>query len=430
MYMKDKILASAETFFLALFLVALGSAPVLAAFDLEPANGIHKKRKVSIGAPREATYKQLEKAYKDIGDGNYAEALARLFKLKDRVGSRRFESAQVSQLIGHVYSSTDKYPKAIAAYQEAIDANVMPNRVHFDMLFTNAQLYNALEQPAKAMEMLREWFRWEHEPKVEAYVLGASLYQQQKRNRDAVTALNKAIALQISLGKEPKESWYRMLAFLHYELEDFPAAAKDLQWLVRHYPEKGSYWVQLSQMYVQLKKDKLGLGTLALAYRQGYLTKGSEWSQLANMYAFMEVPYASARILQKGLTKGIIKPKKSKWEQLANTWYAAHELDSALIAYKKAGEYAKDGKIDMQRAYILLDLERFTDTVSAVEKAIKKGGLKKPGEAYLVLGMALSELKKYSAAADAFRKSMKFKKTKRSANQWLKHLRQEGYITA
>jgi len=428
--MKKQNLSLPTQALLLVLSIAFAGAPALAAYDLEPANGAVKKRKVTIGAPREATYRQMEKAYKSIGDGNFPEALALLLKLRDRVQGRRFERAQVEQLIGVIYSSTDRYADAIAAYQRAIDANVMPNRVQFDMMFTNAQLFNALERPADAIKALREWFAWQHEPKVDAYVLGASLYQQEKRYRDAVTALYKAIALQHSLGKEAKENWYRMLAFLHFELEDFPASAKDLQWLVRHYPEKGDYWVQLSQMYVQLKKDQLGLGTLALAYRQGYLTKESEWMQLVNMYAFLEVPFQSARILQQGLKKGVVKANKKHWEQLGNSWYAAQEMDEALSAFKKAGSFAKNGKIDMQRAYILLDLERFPDTVEAVSKALKKGGLKKPGEAYLVLGMALNELKKYSGAADAFRKAMKYKKTKRSAKQWLNHLREEGLITA
>jgi len=62
--------------------------------------------------------------------------------------------------------------------------------------------------------------------------------------------------------------------------------------------------------------------------------------------------------------------------------------------------------------------------VGALTKALKKGGIKRKGDTYILLGMSYFELKDYPKATEAFNqaKQQKNNKSKKTAQQWLDYL--------
>ena len=88
---------------------------------------------------------------------------------------------------------------------------------------------------------------------------------------------------------------------------------------------------------------------------------------------------------------------------------------------------ALDGEIDLRRGYILVDMERWEEAKEALTKAIDKGGFndRKTGEAHLMVGMSEFNMGNYDAASAAWGRASRFEKTKKSAQQWMNHLREE-----
>jgi tetratricopeptide (TPR) repeat protein len=185
--------------------------------------------------------------------------------------------------------------------------------------------------------------------------------------------------------------------------------------------------VQLSQIYYKIKMSDEALSVMALAYRRNMLDKETDLMYLSNLYSNSEVPYKAAQVLQKGIEDGIVKDSKRNWTIVADSWYSAQEMEKALVAYEKAGEASDDGEIDLRRAYILVDMERWEEALSAVKSAIEKGGFNenKTGDAYVLLGMSEFNLGNYSGASAAWNRAVKYPKTKKSAEQWLNHMREE-----
>ena len=169
------------------------------------------------------------------------------------------------------------------------------------------------------------------------------------------------------------------------------------------------------------------LSVLALAYRRDMLDKETDIMYLSNLYSNNEVPYKAAEVLQKGLEDGIVETTKKNWTIVADAWYTAQELEKALLAYEKAGQEASDGEIDLRRAFILIDLERWQAALEAVNAAIDKGGFadNKVGDAYLLKGMSEFNLGNYNNASTAWGRATKYPKTINSAQQWLNHMREE-----
>lgn len=98
-----------------------------------------------------------------------------------------------------------------------------------------------------------------------------------------------------------------------------------------------------------------------------------------------------------------------------------------MAAYEKAGKASEDGKIDLRRGYILVDLERWPEALAALNAALEKGGMRqeKIGEAYLLRGMAQFNLGRFDSASTDWGKARRYDGTKDAAQQWINHLQEE-----
>lgn len=197
--------------------------------------------------------------------------------------------------------------------------------------------------------------------------------------------------------------------------------------MITLWPNKKTYWSQLSNTYYKLENDEKALSVIALAYRKGMLDKQEDLLYLANLYAVKDVPYKAADVLQKGLDAEIIKNEERFWTSTGDNWYAAEEYEKALVAFENAGKVADEGKIDLRRGYILIDQERWDEATEALSAAIEKGGLgeRQTGEAYLMLGMSEFSRGNYDRASTAWGRAGRYDDAREQAQQWMNHMREE-----
>ncbi len=396
---------------------ALVCGQLLLAQTQLPTENKEYARQVTPGALDEATYKRMERVYNWIGDEKYVEAKAELEKMLGRK-RKPYAKAMMYQTLAHVFSAMENIPESVRNFEKAVASNTLPNRVHYDIMFMLVQFYFADEELDKTGKLLAQWFKEVPHPGTSAYILRASLNQQLKKYRPAISDIKVAI----EISDKPKESWYRLLLGLHYQLKEYKEAAKVLEILVGLYPEKVKYWTQLSQLYLELKADEKALATLALAYLKGLLVKERDFLQLSNLYRLMEIPYKGAQILNDGLTQGNIEPSKKHWKTAAEAWFSAQEIDKAIIAYSNAAKLSTDGKMDMHVAYLYLDKEDFNETAKAAKLALKKGGLKKDQDALMILGMANFELGEFEASINAFKRCRRIEKCRSASSEWIRHV--------
>jgi tetratricopeptide (TPR) repeat protein len=229
------------------------------------------------------------------------------------------------------------------------------------------------------------------------------------------------------MADKPNEGWYLLKLASHHELEDKISARDTLKVMIRLWPDKKVHWIQLSNLYFQLENDDEALSVAVLAHRKNLLGKQTDFLYLSNMYSLREVPFKSAAVLQEGIEKGIVEPSEKHWKMIADAWFMAEEMESALVAYEKAGAAALDGEIDLRRGYILVDLERWEQARDALVLAVEKGGIneRKMGEAHLMVGMAEFNLGNFDRASAAWGRASRFDKTRTAAQQWMNHMREE-----
>jgi tetratricopeptide (TPR) repeat protein len=384
-----------------------------------------KKRQVGTHALDEFTWKQLNKVYEDVGEENYAVAYEQLQKMLARAGKGSYLRAILNQALAQVEWSRENYDSALKYFEKAVELDALPDRAHFALMYQIAQLYFMQERYREALDKLELWFCKSPGDQItsSAYVLKASIYVQQENYTETL----QAIEIAIGMDDDPREEWYQLKLASHFELEQYSRAAQTLELIITRWPEKKTYWIQLSQIYFKLKQDEKALAVIALAYRKALLDTQADITYLSNLYSHSDVPFKAALVLEKGIKDGVVASTRDHWTTVADSWYAAEELENSLVAYENAGTASEDGKIDLRRGYILLDLERWPEALKALNDALSKGGLteRKTGEAYLLRGMAQFKLGNFDGASADWGKAGRYERSRDAARQWMNHLREE-----
>jgi len=383
-----------------------------------------KERKEKTGVLDEPTYKKLNRIYEDVGNEEYDAAYEKLMVMTKRARGD-YLKATLFQMIAQVEWARSNFDSALVNFEQAVELDALPGNIHFALMYQISQLYYMKDRYDDALDKLALWMCKVPPEKItsNAWVLKASIHAQKKDWKNVVPAIETAI----SMSDAPKESWYQLKLAAHFEMEQFPKAAETLEVMIQLWPDKKDYWVQLSQIYYKLKKDNEALSVIGLAYRRNMLDKQTDIMYLSNLYSDRDVPFKAAAVLQKGIEDGIVEANKSHWTMVADAWFAAEEQENALNGYAEAGKASTDGDIDLRRGYILVDMERWEPAVEALEAALEKGGIndRKTGEAYVLLGMSYFSIENYSKASTAWGRAGKYPKSKKPAQQWMNHMREE-----
>ncbi len=364
-------------------------------------------------------YKQLTKTEKLISSQAYPQARKKLEKIIPELKDKSYEQALALRSLSSVYALENNYRKAAQSLEKCLATQALPEKQQQQALLNLGQLYMATEQYQKAVNTLQPWVKKNPtHSNQQVSVLLANAYAQLKQYRKALPYIERAI----KQSKKPQESWFQLNLALHYELENYSAAAGILKKLIANYPNKKAYWLQLAATYQQLSRFKQALNIQDLAYKKGYLQTEAQILQLFNLYMYNKQPYQAANLLAKELNSQRVKKNSAHWELLASGWTNAREYKQAIAALEKASALNNKGDLYLQLARIHVEQELWQDAIAAINKALKKGGLKQTGEAYILLGMSLYETEQLSAAKSAFQKARKYKKTRKSAGQWLNYV--------
>ncbi|MBL4851730.1 MAG: hypothetical protein JKY90_05550, partial [Gammaproteobacteria bacterium] len=111
----------------------------------------------------------------------------------------------------------------------------------------------------------------------------------------------------------------------------------------------------------------------------------------------------------------------------SQAWYQAREDKKAIPPMQRAAEQSEKGELYIRLAQSYLNLEQWSEAVKAIEQGLKKGGIKKPGTANIMLGSALFNLKKFGKARKVFStvSASKAKGNSKTAKTWLAFLDSE-----
>lgn len=369
-------------------------------------------------------YKKLTQVEKQINQKAYRAAEQALKNLSGKV--KGYEKAVVLRSLSSVYALQEKYTLAARLLEQALNLKALPDKQALQARLNLAQLYMVTKRYSKAIKILNPWLAGNKSLDTETHAMLANAYVQLKQYRKALPHIQQAIRQ----SKKPPESWYQLNLALYYGLNQYQPAARLLEKLLHRHPDKKAYWNQLASVYQQLRQYKKAVSVKYLMYKSRLLNSEKDILDLVNLFIYAGAPYKGGRILQQNFKAGKVRQTAKNWETLANAWQQARESDLALTALNKAAALSGKGQLYLQLAQIYIEKENWPKAISTSQKALQKGGLKNPGQAYVLLGISQYEAGQYQKAIRAFQQAAKFKRQRKTAQQWLGYLNSERSFSA
>ena len=380
-------------------------------------------------ALRNNIYERLAEAQAFAEAKQYAEAEAVLNDMLDATSKKsklnRYELANVYNTYAYLRYAVEDYDGALNYYQKVIDQRPeIPLALEINTLYTVAQLYFLQENWQKGIDTLNTWMSVTDTPSTNAYVLLANGYFQLKDYDKSLSNIQIAIDREEAAGKVPKEQWYNLARFIHFDRDNFREALDILEILIMYYPKK-QYWVQASHLYGEEKDEARQLAILEATYEQNLLDRSQDIVLISQLYLQAEVPFPAALAMEKGLADDIVEKESKNYELAGVAWRQAQEVTKSLPMLEAAASKSEKGELYARLGNVYLDVDKNKEAVEALKRGLDRGGVKRPDQARLALGMAYFNLGDFNAARRAFREARKDKRARSYADQWLKYITSE-----
>lgn len=385
-------------------------------------------------ALRNKVYERLAEAQGFAEAKDYASAEAILNDMISEDGKRALNSYELANVYNlHAFLSYVKedYAQSLRYYGQVIAQPDIPLAMEINTRFTVAQLYFVQEQWQQGIDALLTWFDLNEKPNAGAYVLLAQGYYQVKDYNLALKNVETAIGMHEGEGKLPKEQWYNLARFLYFDKEDFDSALDVLNTLIIYYPKK-QYWVQASHLYGEKKDEPTQLALMEAAYEQGFLDRSSELVTMSYLYLNADTPYYAGAVMQKGFADELVEDKSKNFELAGSAWAQAREVAKSIPMMEKAAAKSEEGELYVRLGNVYLDGDQFSKSADSIIKGLNKGGVKRPDQARLALGMAYFNLGDYDEARKAFRAAGKdgarrkeWQRSQEMAKQWIAYVTSE-----
>ena len=375
-------------------------------------------------AMRERVYTRLAEAQECAEMGDIECAQQRLAQVREMDDLNSYEIAQMWQFHAYIHFAQENYPEVIRAYEMVLEQPDLPLGMETTTAYSLCQLYFQEERPEDALAILDRWFSIAEDPGPDPYALRAQIFYSLERYEDGIEPIETAIRLNRALEQAPRENWYRLLNFFHYELEDYPNVIDVLRTMIDFWPKR-EYFIQLAAMYGQQGNDIAQLALYQIAHEAGWLTRSNELIQMAQLLLQADIPVQAAKIMQAGLEDGMIESTARNWQLLAQSWQLAQEDGRAVPALIHAADLAEDGSIHISLAQAYQHLYEWENCVDSAREGIRKGDLRREDQAYMILGTCLFEQKEYYAARVAFGEAAQDERSRANADSWIKYVNSE-----
>ena len=376
---------------------------------------------------RSTVYEQLSRAQNAADEqGDTAKAIEILKQVEAKKDSMNsYERAMLYNFYGFIYYNDGQYENALASFENVVAQQPIPRKFEMTTLFSLAQIHLQQGNYAKTVQYIDRWEALnEGKAPVKNKVLKAQAYYQNKQYKEAEVQITAAIEAHEAEGMVPNEGWLILQRAIYYELKQ-PEKVKDVLIKMVKLFNEPKYWIQLAGMYGELGEERKQLAMMETAYQQGFIDSAGDIFNLAQLYYYHRAPYKGALLMEQAIKEGTLPANLRNLKFLGQSWSMAKEQDKAIPVMMQAAELSDDGQMDTQVAQILLNEQRWDEAVAAADRAIEKGGLRNPGMAHLIKGMALYNTGQYALALNQLAEAEKHQRSRAMAQQWRQFVQNE-----
>lgn len=394
---------------------------------------------------QESTYRRLGEIQELVEEEKLQEALPMLLQMLE--SKRRYnnnERAQIHKMIAFIYFEMEDDLQTIHHFEQVI-AQVpdITEGLENSTLETLTRLYfqeamKYSETPAKADEWfqktlrtLDDWMTKVDEVSPDAHQFIATVHYQMGNSAKSIEHMEIAVRLAQERGTKVKEQWWQMLQALYADQDNWGRVVEIGEIMVKDYPKRSS-WMTLAGAYGETDQPDKQLWTLEAAHAGGYLETEADYYTYAGLLLQNEMPNRASKYLQASLDEELVQRSVKNLRLLGQAYHVARDVDEAIPVFEEAGKLAEDGATLSRLAGLYLQRDEYEKCQDAAEKALSKGGLRRPLIAKVTLGTCLFNMRKFSEAKDIFReirqearKSKETRGEEMRARTWLQYIESE-----
>jgi hypothetical protein len=346
--------------------------------------------------------KPLQQAADLLKAGKGKDALAKVREADAVSGKTAAEQLMIDRMKGAAAQRAGDNASAIQAFESLFNSGKL----------AGAEQAQVAESLAFAYSQQKDWARtnqWVHKAQAagstSAQLKQLQAYaQSQSGDYSAVAKESQAaVAAAEQAGRKPDEGDLLRLADAQQRTGQTQARTATLDKLLAYYPKK-EYWSILLGNLPRKSgfSDRLKLDLFRLQLATGTLTKTDDYMEMAQLALQAGYPVEGKAVVEKGFATGALGsgPEGDRHKRLRDLALKA-EAESKAAIEKDVQEAAtmKTGDALVQVGYAYVTMGQYDKGIPLIEQGIAKGGLRRPEDAKLRLGLALLQSGKNKSKA-------------------------------
>ena len=193
-------------------------------------------------------------------------------------------------------------------------------------------------------------------------------------------------------------------------------AAAPLEKLLAANPGDKKLMMNLASVYMQSEQDAKAAAMFDKMRSAGLLTDAKDYETGYRLLANIEGREKDAlALIDEGLKKGVLQPSYDIYAFQGQVFYGQDNIPAAISAWNKGAPMSKDGEMFLNLGKLQLGEQKYAEAKAAAKSALDKG-VKKPGDAWQVIGQSEAELGNKAGAMAAYREAAKHPETKKWAD--------------
>jgi len=333
----------------------------------------------------------LQQAEAFIRKQRYREALAKI-KDAEAVGARNAnERYLLERMRVAAASGAGDADTAARAFEAIVGTDRVSAGEKLQMMEAIAVGHYRAQQYAKSMQWAQRYFK----EGGTSGVIRSMLVQSQYLSGDyagAVRELRAEMAAAERSGAAPAEDRLKLLLNAAAKTGDNAAYVEAMERMVTHHPKK-EYWVDLLSR-MQRKpgfSNRLSLDAYRLSLATGSMTAAADFMEMAQLALRAELPAEGKQVVDKGFAAGALgagdqAERHQRLRDLVDKRLAEEKAGRAEALPKAEAEKSGDGLL--AAGMNLVYAGQAAEGVKLMQKGLARGGLKRPEDAKLHLGIA------------------------------------------
>ncbi|MFI4905060.1 MAG: tetratricopeptide repeat protein [Steroidobacteraceae bacterium] len=352
-----------------------------------------------------AVAKPLKAAQEALQAKKLDEALAKVKEAQAASGDKTpYDSFVINQLLLFIYVQKQDYSAAAPILESAAQSQYATPDQQRGWLKALMGIEYQQKDYAKTIDVGQQLLK-HGVTDAETYTTIADCQNKLGKFKEAAATIGEVLQHQ----DKPEE---RLLAFqwnCYLKANDDADAEKVIEKLVTYYP-KPDYWLNALAplLRMDIKDAHLQLNVYRLMNEVGVLKRATDYSEMAEIALDAGYPGETQVVLEQAFARNVFveQREKDRYQHLldgAKQRAATDKAQLGNVEHDAGGAATGDALVQLGAAYMTYGQN--DKAVAAITKGIAKGGLKRPDEANLLLGITQFRLKNLPEAQKAFDKA-------------------------